>query len=445
MLVLLLGALGLQPAWAQSKALPSLGNSEGISLGAERKLGDRIARELYRDPDYLDDPVIMEYVQGIWQPLLAAARAIASTLAGTSAAASMSGAEGDHVSSRCESRNRSVAARVSRSPSISTRTPGRCSSIRASAAPCSSGSPPVRRNLRKPRLDAALAMAGLDAQAIDFVNLHGTASERNDEVEAALGARRYAATTHACATKGLTGHTMGAAGLLEAVVCLLAGYLFGRPALKLEGLYLALATFALAVATPQLLKYKHLEAWTGGVQGIVLMKPDAPWGLPLTQDQWLYLFALAVAVVMFWLAHNLLQSGTGRAMRAIRDHAMAAEAMGVDNRHYKSMTFGVSAAYTGVGGALSAIAVQFVSPDSFTLFLSISLLVGIVVGGVGTLWGALYGAIFIMFVPNLAEKVSKAAPWAVYGVVLILLMFAMPGGVVGLLRKLQAWRAARSH
>jgi branched-chain amino acid transport system permease protein len=230
-----------------------------------------------------------------------------------------------------------------------------------------------------------------------------------------------------------------------AVVCLLVGYLFGRPALKLEGLYLALATFALGVAMPQLLKYKHLEAWTGGVQGIVLMKPDAPWGLPLTQDQWLYLFALAVAVVMFWIAHNLLQSGTGRAMRAIRDHAMAAEAMGVDNRHYKSMTFGVSAAYTGVGGALSAIAVQFVSPDSFTLFLSISLLVGIVVGGVGTLWGALYGAIFIMFVPNLAEKVSKAAPWAVYGVVLILLMFVMPGGVVGLLRKLQAWRAARSH
>ena len=159
----------------------------------------------------------------------------------------------------------------------------------------------------------------------------------------------------------------------------------------------------------------------------------------------LSLFSLVVAVVMFWIAYNLLHSGTGRAMRAIRDHAMAAEAMGVDTRHYKSMSFGVSAAFTGVGGALSAIAVQFVSPDSFTLFLSISLLVGIVVGGVGTLWGALYGAIFIMFVPNLAEKVSKAAPWAVYGVVLILLMFAMPGGVVGMLRKLQAWRSARSH
>jgi len=222
-----------------------------------------------------------------------------------------------------------------------------------------------------------------------------------------------------------------------AVVCLAVGYLFGRPALKLEGLYLALATFALGVAMPQLLKYKHLEAWTGGVQGLVLIKPDAPFGLPLSQDQWLYVFALGVTVVMFLIAHNLLSSGTGRAMRAIRDHAMAAEAMGVDNRHYKSMSFGVSAAYTGVGGALSAIAVQFVSPDSFTLFLSISLLVGIVVGGVGTLWGAFFGAIFIMFVPNLAEQVSKAAPWAVYGVVLIAIMFAMPGGVMGLLNKLR--------
>lgn len=225
---------------------------------------------------------------------------------------------------------------------------------------------------------------------------------------------------------------------MAGVICLIVGYLFGRPALKLEGLYLALATFALGVAMPQLLKYKHLEQWTGGVQGIVLMKPGAPFGLPLTEDQWVYLFSLVVTVIMFVIAHNLLQSGSGRAMRAIRDHAMAAEAMGVDNSHYKAMTFGVSAAFTGVGGALSAIAVQFVAPDSFTLFLSISLLVGIVVGGVGTLYGAIFGAIFIMFVPSLAEKVSKAAPWAVYGAVLILFMFLMPGGVVGLLRKIQA-------
>jgi branched-chain amino acid transport system permease protein len=232
--------------------------------------------------------------------------------------------------------------------------------------------------------------------------------------------------------------TVPSAGL----ICLVLGYLFGRPALKLEGLYLALATFALGVAMPQLLKYKALEPWTGGVQGIILMKPDAPFGIKLNADQWVYIFALIVAIVMFWLARNMINSSTGRALRAVRDHAMAAQAMGVDNAHYKSMAFGVSAAYTGVGGALSAIAVQYVSPDSFNLFLSISLLVGIVVGGIGTLWGALFGAVFIMFVPSLAESISKAAPWAIYGVVLILLMFLMPGGVVGLFNKLTGRRSA---
>lgn len=221
------------------------------------------------------------------------------------------------------------------------------------------------------------------------------------------------------------------------VVCLGVGYAFGRPALKLQGLYLALATFALGVVTPQLLKYKHLENWTGGVGGIVLIKPEAPWGLALDSDQWFYLFSLAVTVVMFLIARNLIDSGTGRAIRAIRDHGLAAEAMGVDNSHYKSMTFGVSAAFTGVAGGLSAIAVQFVSPDSFTMFLSISLLVGVVVGGVGTLWGALFGAAFIMFVPTMAEQVSKDAAWGVYGAVLILCMFAMPGGVMGLIARLR--------
>ncbi len=225
--------------------------------------------------------------------------------------------------------------------------------------------------------------------------------------------------------------TIPAAGL----VCLVAGYLFGFPALKLEGLYLALATFALSVVMPQLLKYRHLEEWTGGVQGIVLMKPEAPFGLDLSSDQWLYLFSLFVTVIMFLIARNLLSGSVGRAMMAIRDNPIAAETMGIDNRHYKATTFGVSAMYTGVGGALSAIAVQFVAPDSFTMFLSISLLVGIVVGGVGTVSGAIFGAIFVMYVPSAAEKISQAAPWAVYGVVLIIFMFIMPGGVVSVLRK----------
>src|SRR3954471_20602230 len=102
-------------------------------------------------------------------------------------------------------------------------------------------------------------------------------------------------------------------------VCLLAGFLFGLPALRLEGLYLALATFALGVAMPQLLKFHAVEKWTGGVQGITLNKPDAPFGLPLEQDQWLYFFTLAVTAVLFILGWNLLRGSIGRALVAIRD------------------------------------------------------------------------------------------------------------------------------
>jgi branched-chain amino acid transport system permease protein len=228
-------------------------------------------------------------------------------------------------------------------------------------------------------------------------------------------------------------------------LCLLVGFLFGLPALKLEGLYLALATFALGVSLPQLLKYKHLEHWTGGVQGIVIIKPDAPFGLPLNPDQWLFYFVLLVLLVMFWLGWNLLRGRIGRAMVAIRDQPIAAEAMGVNNAMYKSMTFGVSAMFTGVAGALGAIAVQFVAPDSFNVFLSITLLVGIVIGGLATISGAIWGAIFIQFVPNIADQISKAAPWAIYGVFLIGCMYLMPGGVAGLVQALRARFARRTR
>jgi branched-chain amino acid transport system permease protein len=219
------------------------------------------------------------------------------------------------------------------------------------------------------------------------------------------------------------------------VVCLIAGFLFGLPALRLEGLYLALATFALAVATPQLLKYKLIEKWTGGVQGIVIIKPDAPFDLPLSQDQWLYYFTLAIALVLFWVARNLLNGRIGRAIIAIRDHPMAAETMGINAPFYKSMTFGVSAMYTGIAGALGAIVVQFVAPDSFSTFLSISLLVGVVVGGLASISGAIYGGLFIQFVPNVADSISKAAPWAIYGIFLIAFMYLMPTGIAGAVRK----------
>jgi branched-chain amino acid transport system permease protein len=226
---------------------------------------------------------------------------------------------------------------------------------------------------------------------------------------------------------------------IAALVCFIVGYLMGFPALRLAGHYLALATFAFALAIPQLLKYKHIEHWTGGVQGIVLNKPSAPFqfsmfGEKLSPDRWLYFFCLAVAAIMFLIAWNLLRGRIGRALIAIRDHPIAATAMGVNLPVFKSVAFGTSAAFTGVAGALGAIVVAFVSPDSFTVFLSITFLVGVVVGGLATIWGAVFGAIFIQFVPNVAEEISKSAPWAIYGVFLILLMYLMPGGAMGLLR-----------
>ena len=236
--------------------------------------------------------------------------------------------------------------------------------------------------------------------------------------------------------------TIPVAGL----VCLVAGFLFGLPALRLEGLYLAVATLALGNAVPQILKHKGLEHWTGGSMGVVIIKPDAPEWTGLNQDQWLYFFTLFWVVVLFFAAWNILRGRVGRALVAIRDHPIAAQAMGINTAMFKSLTFGVSALYTGVAGALAAIGVQFASPDSFTIFLSLTLLIGMVVGGLASITGAFYGALFIQFTPNIADQISKAAPWAIYGVFLIGFMYLMPSGVAGLIRivrhRLQARKVA---
>lgn len=218
--------------------------------------------------------------------------------------------------------------------------------------------------------------------------------------------------------------TIPAAG----IVCFIFGFLFGFPALRLSGVYLALATFALAVAMPQILKLNVFEHWTGGVQGLVITKPDAPFGLKMSQDMWLYYFTLFVSGIIYLLAVNLLRSRSGRALMAIRDNPIAASAMGVDLPLYKTLAFGVSAAFTGIAGALGAIVVQFVAPDSFTIQLAIAIFVGMVVGGVGWLPGSLVGSAFIVFVPNVAEHISKGLSGAVFGVFLFAVIFLLPHG-----------------
>jgi branched-chain amino acid transport system permease protein len=225
-----------------------------------------------------------------------------------------------------------------------------------------------------------------------------------------------------------------------ALVGFALGVLFGLPALRFEGPYLALVTLAMAVATPQTLKY---FSWTGGQQGIHLAKAMPPPGLPLDRDRWLYLFVLTVLLIAIRLAANMLNGRSGRAWMAIRDHSIAAAAMGIHTARYKTLAFGTSTLFTAVAGALSAIVVGFVAPESFSLFLSLSFLVGSAVGGIATIGGAIVGGFFIEFVPNFANDISDAAPWAVYGLAMLLFMYAMPRGVVGSLGPLAAWLRAR--
>jgi branched-chain amino acid transport system permease protein len=228
------------------------------------------------------------------------------------------------------------------------------------------------------------------------------------------------------------------------LICFIGGFLFGLPALRLEGLYLALATFALAVAMPQLLRYEHFEGFTGGVQGIDVFKPDSP--LPmLNADQWLYYFVLFWGALLIIGAWNLVRGRTGRAMIAIRDNPIAARTMGINTALYKSVTFGVSGLYTGIAGALGAIVAEFVAPDSFTFFLSVWFLVGMVVGGLASIPAAIAGGIFILYMPNISEEVisiffgndpsAKALIWVAFGLFLIFTVYVVPNGLAGLVRR----------
>lgn len=246
--------------------------------------------------------------------------------------------------------------------------------------------------------------------------------------------------------------TIPIAGLVTGLV----GFLFGVPALRLSALYLALATFALAVVMPSLIK--RPKEFTGGVQGISLAPQDPPQfakdafasvtGAPMTSDQWMYYVTFICALVLFWLAWNLVRHRAGRAMRAVRDGEVAAAASGVSIAGYKTLAFGISALYAGVAGSLLAQSTGFVSADSFSVALSIQLLVGAVIGGLASIPGPLIGGIFAYFLPiesnqwvpaqtwipaQIAATVTKAGPAVSYGAVLILIMIFAPSGIVGLI------------
>jgi len=213
------------------------------------------------------------------------------------------------------------------------------------------------------------------------------------------------------------------------------GLLAGVPALRLSGLYLALATFGIAVVLPTILK--KFDHFTGGSTGITLFGKPAQtghgvgiWGL--TNNQWLYALTWTIGGFVFLIAWWLLDSRFGRSLRAIRDSELAATAYGVNRAKYKVLAFGVSAAFAGVAGALFAINVAYVAPDTFPIQLSLYLLVGAVVGFFGSIWGAVFGALLIQFLPDIVGLIphvdtKQAGPTTLFfGLVLVVLMLVLP-------------------
>jgi len=219
---------------------------------------------------------------------------------------------------------------------------------------------------------------------------------------------------------------------------MLLGYLIAIPAVRLELLYLALATFSLAVALPQVVKNKLLSPWTGGVEGLSIPRPPAWESLGLNLDQTIYLYALLVAIVMFALIRNLVQGRIGRALQAIKDQPVAAETMAIDTRFYKRATFAISSFLTGIGGGIGAVATGFVSADSYNFFISITLLVGAVIGCFRSIFGALFGAAFIVLLPMYLEKVGQGVAWAAFGAACVFTVWVMPEGLAGLVASIRA-------
>jgi branched-chain amino acid transport system permease protein len=225
--------------------------------------------------------------------------------------------------------------------------------------------------------------------------------------------------------------------LLAFAICFAVGLLVGLPALRLSGVYLALVTFALAVSLPYIpLQYSTFLGGTGGVQ-----TSETPGNL------WVYTAAWACSATLFVLAWLILRGRTGRAFRAVRDSEIAAVASGVELPVYKTLAFGISAAYAGIAGSLFVLAANgFAQPSEFDIFLSLEILVGAAVAGLGSLWGILLGAAFVGLLPQVSTSVPLVGAAhgrdVVFGAAVILIMLILPDGFAGLLARVR--RAARA-
>jgi branched-chain amino acid transport system permease protein len=237
--------------------------------------------------------------------------------------------------------------------------------------------------------------------------------------------------------------TIPLAGIAAGIV----GFVIGLPALRLSGLYLALATFGFAIAIPSLLK--KFSGLTGGSRGLRFLE-SAPqqvtgltgtvtiFGHSMTQNHFLYYLTWSIGLLGFALAWLIVRGRLGRVFRAVRDSETAALSSGVNLAAAKTLAFTLSGVYAGVAGALLAIQDEIVNPLTFTFLLSILVLVGAVVGGLGSLPGLVLGALFVQYLPTISTHVSNrsGAPDFVYGAAIIVVMILLPSGAGGLLRRL---------
>lgn len=239
--------------------------------------------------------------------------------------------------------------------------------------------------------------------------------------------------------------TLPIAGLFTAV----CGAAIGRPTLRMSGLYLAIATLAFGSIVGTV--FQKWNSVTGGFDGFAV--PEATvFGLSLATTTGLYYVSLAVLAFVLWAAANLLRSPTGRAMMAIRDSEVSAQSMGIHLARYKTMAFAISAGMTGLAGALFAHYVRFLAPDAFDVLLSVQFVTIVFVGGLGSLRGAILGAMFVRLLPQAIAIVRDDLPFGIgrlpglepslFGLVLVLVILFQPGGLNGIWLKIRLWFTA---
>ena len=226
--------------------------------------------------------------------------------------------------------------------------------------------------------------------------------------------------------------------LKASLITALIGAIVGLPAMRMTGIYLAIATLAFAVIVEQVIV--HWESVTGGFRGMMVPRPEFL-GVDLGGSTAFYFLCLVILLASLLLALNILRGPTGRAMTAVRDSEISAQSMGIHLARTKSISFAISAGFTGLAGGLLAHKMGYLAPDAFTILISIQLLLMVVVGGLGSLHGVLYGAIFIGLLPQGIALMRDSLPPVIgqmpglepgiFGLILILFLIYEPLGIYG--------------